>query len=97
MGFHVGDTGAPYLSHNQRIHLLGQCTDLNAICWTMGKIRANLVTTEVNTPTEEESIHRSEGFTYSQPLPTLVDTTLLHARHYRRPPSSQGSATVPFP
>ena len=63
----------------------------------MAKIRAHLIPAEMNTPTEEDSTHRSESFTYSQPLPTLADTPLLHARHYRRPPSSQESAPVPFP
>ena len=31
MRIRVGDTGAPGLSQNHRIHLLGQCTDINAI------------------------------------------------------------------
>ena len=31
MVFREGDTRAPGLSQNQRVHLLGQCTDLNAI------------------------------------------------------------------
>jgi hypothetical protein len=40
MGFPVGDTGAPNLSKNERTQLLGRCTDINAISWTLAIIRA---------------------------------------------------------
>ncbi len=56
MGFHVGDTGSPDLSQNQRTHLLGRYTDLNDVSWAMVTIRAHLV------PTEDTSI--GEGFTH---------------------------------
>ena len=35
MGFTRGDTTAPGLTPEQRIHLLGQCTDLNILTWTL--------------------------------------------------------------
>ena len=35
MGFTKGDTNAPGLSPAQRIHILGMCTGLNILHWTM--------------------------------------------------------------
>ncbi len=43
MGFQVGDIGAPAdFSQNERVQLMGQCTDLNAIALTGATIRAHL-------------------------------------------------------
>jgi len=35
MGFNKGDTEAEGLSPGQRNHILGQCTDLNLLQWTL--------------------------------------------------------------
>jgi hypothetical protein len=37
MGFASGDTDAPGLSPAQRIHILGMCTDLNILHWTIAQ------------------------------------------------------------
>ena len=42
MGFRVGDTAAPRLYKLHRVHLLGQCTDLNTILWTISTIRQHI-------------------------------------------------------
>jgi len=57
MGIRVGDTGAWGLFQNQRVQLLGQCTDLNAISWLMATIQAHLVPTDTNTPDVIVSTH----------------------------------------
>jgi hypothetical protein len=89
MGFNVGDTGAPNLSHNQRIHPLGQCTDLNAISWTVATFQTHLAPTEIDTPTVTGSTHIRKGYTYSQPLPT--DMPFFPSQRYKMPPYLQGS------
>jgi hypothetical protein len=76
-GFGVRGTGAPGLSQAHRIHLLGQCTDLNAIPWTIATIRSHLVSTTTNTPEEVAPAHLLGGYTSSQPLPALVDMPLF--------------------
>jgi hypothetical protein len=41
MGFQVGDTGAQGFSQDQRNHLLGQCTDINAVSWMVATNRVH--------------------------------------------------------
>jgi hypothetical protein len=68
MGFTSGDTAAGGLSPNQRMHILGQCTDLNILHWTLATI---------NTPTTRVATHPTRAqpdapwkntYTFSQPL-----------------------------
>jgi hypothetical protein len=46
MGFRVGDTAALGLSEAQRDQLLGQCTDLNTLTWTISTIRRHTLPAE---------------------------------------------------
>jgi hypothetical protein len=94
MGFTVGDTGAPGFSHNQRIHLLGQGTNLNAIFLTVATIRAHLVPTDIDTPIAFGSTHTRGGYIFYQPSPTLEDTSFFLVQRYIMPPSLQGDQSV---
>jgi len=80
MRFRVGDIGAQGFSQNQRIHLLGHCTDLDAILWMVATIRAHVVPTDTDTPTEVVSTHLRGGYISSQPLPTMADMPLFPKR-----------------
>jgi hypothetical protein len=46
MGFRVGDTTGHGLSEAQRVQLLGQCTDLNTLTWTISTIRRQTLLAE---------------------------------------------------
>ena len=49
-GFHIGDTATPGLSAIQRLQLLGQCTDLNTLAWTLTTIRSHASPVEHDPP-----------------------------------------------
>ena len=80
MDFIVGDTRAPDLSH-----LLGRCSDLNAISWTLATIKARIAATEGDTPIVDGPEHQGQGFTYSQPLTTRADKPNFLVHHPGRP------------
>ena len=81
-----------------RLHFLGQCTDLNAICRMVATTRAHLLPTDANTPEEAASITRMRGgYTFSQPLSTLADMPLFPIRADTGPPSPRGPLLVPHP
>jgi hypothetical protein len=67
MGFSVGNTGATGLSQTQRIHLLGQCTDQEAIALIISTIRAHRVSSTTNTPDMVAPKQFRGGYTSSQP------------------------------
>ncbi len=97
MGFRIGDTRVPGLSQHQRVHLLGQCTDLNAIAWTVTSIQTHLTLTGQATPNEVVAKYLKEGYTSSQPFPTMTDTPLLPERVYTEFPAPRDSHPVPYP
>jgi hypothetical protein len=73
MGFQVGDAGSPDLSPPQRVYLLGQCTDLNAISWTVATMRSHLVLTAIATPTTYGPPLPGTSYIFSQPYLILAD------------------------
>jgi hypothetical protein len=80
MGFTSGDTTAEGLSPDQRIHLLGKCTDLNLLRWTLALIS----TTPTEDPIPSTRVHPGVPWantsTFSQPLPNLAETQALSTR-----------------
>ena len=75
MGFTSGDTDAPGLSPAQRIPILGMCTDLNILHWTMA---------QTTNPGHQHTqlgdilhIPPTTTHTFSQPLPNLEETPAL--------------------
>ncbi len=77
MGFTSGDTAAEGLSPDQRIHILGQCTDLNILHWTL----ALVTTITAEAPTSPTRAHPGlpweNTYTFSQPLPNLEEAQAL--------------------
>jgi hypothetical protein len=75
MGFTSGDTYAPGLSPAQRIHILGMCTDLNILHWTMAQTTnpGHQHTQLGDTP----HIPQTTTYTFSQPLPNLEEAPAI--------------------
>ena len=83
MGFTSGDTAVGGLSPDQRIHILGQCTDLNILHWTLALVNAN-PTEAHNSPTRvHPGIPWEDTYTFSQPLPNLEEAQALPIRDPR--------------
>ena len=97
MGFPVGDTGAPDLSHNHRTQLLGRCTDLNAISWTLAIIRAHTADAAADIPAVAGPPHQVQGYSFSQLLTTMADIPVFPIQHSKRTPSFHGVAPAPYP
>jgi hypothetical protein len=77
MGFTSGDTDATGLSPAQRTHILGMCTDLNILHWTIAQITnpGHQHTQLGDTP----HIPQTTTYTFSQPLPNLDEAPALPA------------------
>ena len=77
VGFTIGDTEAEGLSPGQRIRILGQCTDLNIVQWTLAQ--APTSSSENSAPhTREHPIKPwANTYTFSQPLPDLKESHAL--------------------
>ena len=83
MGFTSGDTEAEGLSPSQRIHILGQCTDLNILQWTLTKVSTASPENCASHPREHPGIPREHTYTFSQPLHDLKEAhTLLDGDIY---------------
>ena len=97
MGFTRGDTAAAGLSPAQRIHILGQCTDLNILHWTLNQVTTN---TE-EAPTSPSRAHSDtpweNTYTFSQPLPNLEDTQMLSTRNQPQQNNNTTAGAPPRP
>ena len=63
----------------------------------MATIRAHLAPTEEDTLTVAGSTNLGQGYTYSQPLPTLEDIPVFHVHYPRETPSFHSLAPAPYP
>ena len=96
MGFRViGDTTAPGLSESQRVQLLGQCTDLNTMTWTISTI-CKLTSPVERNPRGTPSPTHSNG-TSCLALPRLMDTSFLPPRGALTLTSATPLAPTPLP
>jgi hypothetical protein len=78
MGFRVGDRAAPSLSEAQRVQLIGQCTDLNTLTWTISTIRRHTLPKEHNHAFRPSPTHQwNTSILY---LPHLENTPMLPPR-----------------
>ncbi len=93
----MGNTGEPDLSQNQRTHLLGRCTDINAISWSLATITAHATAPAVDTPTVVGPPHQGHGYTSSHPLPAIAGIPVFPIQHSRRSTSFHGVAPKPYP
>jgi len=93
MGVHIGDTAAPGLSALQRVQLLGQCTDLNTLAWTLSIIRSHAPPPAEHDP-RVRSLRRNGLAVTRSPMPSpawsIYPSSLLEGfphscwRHSRR-------------
>jgi len=95
MGFTAGDTAAPGLNTEQRNHMLGQCTDLNILNWTLSIVRN--APTRLHNPNTREcpNYPGPSTYTFSQPLPNLEVTRAIPSRN-REAHNGQTNARVPL-
>jgi len=96
MGFRVGYTAASCLSELQRVQLLGQCTDLNTITWTISTIRTHTLSAEHNPMCTPSPTHGSGGFTSSLALPGVMDIPFLPPGGAFTLPSAPIAAPTPL-
>ena len=77
MGFTSGDTETAGLAPEQRINILGQCTDLNLLHWIVAL--ASSTSLGHHTPHSREHPGRpwENTYTFSQPLPNLGEAHAL--------------------
>ena len=73
VGFRIGDTTASDLSALQRVQLLGQCTDLNTLVWTISTIRTHTSSADHELLCTPPPTHQMDGYTSSQSLPGMMD------------------------
>jgi hypothetical protein len=77
MGFTSGDTEAARLTPEQRIRLLGQCTDLNLVQWTFALVNSTSQGHQPPQQREHPDIPWENTYTFSQPLPNLREAPAL--------------------
>ena len=77
MGLTGGDTEAAGLTPEQRVHILGQCTNLNLLHWAVSQ--ASYTFRGFQTPRTREHSGRQwkNTYTFSQPLPNLQEAHVL--------------------
>ena len=97
MGITRGDTEAAGLTPEQRIHILGQCTDLNLLQWTVAL--ASSTSLGHHTPHQREHPGRlwKNTYTFSQPLPNLGKAHALLIGDTLSYHASTGMETPPNP
>ena len=77
MGFTSGDTEATGLTPAQRNYILGQCSDLNRLHWTISRVGYTSRGHHAPCPREHPEIPRENNYTFSQPLPNFGETNTL--------------------
>jgi hypothetical protein len=97
MGFTCGDTEATGLTPTQRIHILGQCTDLNLLQWAVAL--ASSTSQEGHAPRQREhpAICWESTYTLSPPLPNLEEAHTLPRGNTPSQQDSGGTRTPPHP
>jgi len=97
MGFAGGDTEATGLISAQRNHILGQCTDLNLLHWTISM--ANYTSRGHHAPRPREHPKRpwENTYTFSQQLPNLREEHTLPTGDTPSHHASLGTVTPPSP
>jgi hypothetical protein len=94
--FGVGDTAAPRLSELHRVQLLGQCTDLDTIPWTISPIRQLTSFAEHGPWCKPSPTHRSGGYTSCLDLPGMRDIPFFPLEWAFAPPSMPPPAPTPL-
>jgi hypothetical protein len=77
MGFTYGDTEATGLTPAQRIHILGQCTNLNMLHWAIALASSTSRGHHTPRPRDHPGRRWENTYTFSQPLPNLEEAHAL--------------------
>ena len=97
MGFTSGDTEAGGLSPGQRIHILGQCTNLNILRWTLAQANTTSSEDRASHPREHPGRPWEHTYTVSQPLPDLKEAHALPNGDTQRLIAPTKATTPPNP
>ena len=97
MGFTSGNTEAAGLTPEQRIHILGQCTDLNFLHWTVALASSTSLGHHTPHLREHPGIPWENTYTFSQPLPNLGEAHALPIGDTPSHHASTGTETPPSP
>jgi len=96
MGFRVGDIAALGLSELQRVQLLGQCTNLDTITWTISTICTHMLPAEHAPRCTPSPTHGSGGFMSFLALPGVMDIPFIPPRGSFTLPSAPLLPPTPF-
>jgi len=77
MGFTGGDTETAGLKPEQRIHIIGLCSDLNLLHWTHALASSTSPGNHTPHPREHPGIPWENTYTFSQPLLNLMEAHAL--------------------
>jgi hypothetical protein len=94
IGFRVRDTSALGLFESQRVQLLGQCTDLNTMTWTLSTIRTLTLLVQRDPRCTPSPTHWKG--TSCLDLTGMMDTLFLPPRGALTLPSAPPLAPTPF-
>ena len=97
MGFTRGDTEARGLTPEQRIHILGQCTDLNLLHWAIAFATYASPGRHTQNPREHPGRPWENTYTFSQPLPNLGEAHALPRGDTSSHNESTGTRAAPNP
>ena len=97
MGFTCGDTEATGLTPTQRIHILGQCTDLNMLEWTIALASSTSQGGHAPRQREHPASCLESTYTFSQPLPNLEKAHILPRGDTPSHQDTTGTRTPPRP
>ena len=97
MGFTGGHTEAAGLTPEQRVHILGQCIDLNMLHWAVS--HASSTYKGLQTPGSREHLGRQweNTYTFSQPLLNLEEAHVLPRGDTPSHHDSTGTEAPPSP
>ena len=97
MGFRVGYFAARGLSKLQRDQVLGQCTDLNTITWTISTIRTHTSFAEHDPRCTPSPTQQFGGYTSCLALPGMRDIPFPPLRWAFTLPSAPPPSPTPLP
>jgi hypothetical protein len=83
MGFSVGDTAAPSLAANHRIHLLGQCTDLDLLSWVLSIAKHASIGTPLGPLRTQPDTLGTDTYTFRNHSPSLTRCNPSHSKIHR--------------
>jgi ribonuclease HI len=97
MDFTGGDTGATELTPEQRVYILGQCTNLNMLHWAVSLASSTSPGHQTPRPREHPGRQWENTYTFSQPLPNLEEVHALPRGYTPEPHDSRGTEAPPNP